>query len=221
VNCALILQFTVYRFLFTFEGMNQVIKAIKERRAVKYFDPNFQIPAADFDAIIDAARNTPSSFNIQHWRIVRLTDQAQRAKIRALAWDQSQITDASEVLVICADVDAFKKQPNRYWENAPQEVQNTLVPMLQGFYENNPQLARDEALRSSGLFAQTIMLAAKSLGYDSCPMIGFDIDGVSKAINLPTGYTIGLVVVIGKALKPAQPKGGYLPVSEILVENSF
>ena len=49
-----------------------------------------------------------------------------------------------------------------------------LVQMLTDFYAGKPQLQRDEAVRSCGMVAQTIMLAARALGYDSCPMIGFD-----------------------------------------------
>ena len=201
--------------------MNQVLQTIKQRRAVKYFDASFKIPTADFETIIDAACNSPSSFNIQHWRVVRLTSQQQRKKIRELAWDQAQITDASEVLIVCADVQAFSKKPLRYWETAAPEIQEMIVPMIGNFYKDRPQLIRDEAIRSSGIFAQTIMLAAKSLGYDSCPMIGFDIDKVAAEINLPSDYVIGLIVAIGKAQKPANPKGGFLPISEIMVENHF
>lgn len=65
------------------------------------------------------------------------------------------------------------------------------------------------------------MLAAKAMGYDSCPMIGFDIDAVGKLINLPKDHAIGMMLAIGKAAKPANPKGGYLDKSDILIDNRF
>ncbi len=82
-------------------------------------------------------------------------------------------------------------------------------------------MQRDEALRSVGLISQTIMLAAKGLGYDSCPMIGFDVEQVSKLINLPQDHIVGMMIAIGKAVKPAQPKGGYLAQNEVVINNHF
>ena len=65
------------------------------------------------------------------------------------------------------------------------------------------------------------MLAAKGLGYDSCPMIGFDTDQVAKLVNLPGDHVIGMMIVIGKATKPAHPKGGYLPLDQVVITNKF
>jgi nitroreductase len=195
--------------------------SIMQRRAVKYFDAGFSIPENEFNKIIDLARNTPSSFNIQHWRIVRVVDKGIRSEIRKAAWDQVQITDASELLIICADIKAFEKQPERYWENAPEPVRNYLVPMIKPFYDGKEQLQRDEAMRSVGFIGQTIMLASQAMGYDSCPMIGFDHDAVSKIINLPSDHALGMIIVIGKGVRPAHPKGGYLPLDIVLKKDKF
>ena len=68
---------------------------------------------------------------------------------------------------------------------------------------------------------QTLMLAAQDLGYESCPMIGFDIDKVAELIHLPEDHVIGPMIAIGKGTKEAWPKPGQLPLSELIVENSF
>ncbi len=65
------------------------------------------------------------------------------------------------------------------------------------------------------------MLSAKEMGYDSCPMIGFDPIKVAEIINLPEDHVIGFMVTVGKALKPAQPRGGQLPFSEIVINDKF
>ncbi len=197
------------------------ITAIKERRAVKHYDANHEITQAELDEIIDVAAQAPSSFNIQHWRLVNVTDKGLRAKIRAAAVDQAQVTDASLLFVLCADVKAWDKEPAKYWRNAPKEAQDMLVPWMGEFYRGNEQLQRDEALRSVGLIAQTIMLFVKAMGYDSCPMIGFDPDKVGELINLPDDHIIGMMITIGKAVKPAFDKPGFIEKSEMLVENSF
>ena len=197
------------------------LEAIKARRAVKHYDPNFVMPQEDIDTLLEHVILAPTSFNIQNWRFVLVEDKELREKIREAAWNQAQITEASLLFVMCADVRAWDKNPERYWKNAPKEIQDILVPKIQPFYEGKEQLQRDEALRSIGIAAQTIMLAAKSMGYDSCPMIGFDPEKVAELINLPEDHMVGMLVVVGKATKPAWPKPGQLPLSDVLIKNRF
>lgn len=198
-----------------------VATAIRERRSVKHYDPTFQLPAEHEQLLMSLMQEAPTSFNMQNWRAVIVRNPELRAQIRAAAWNQAQITDASLCVVLCADLNAHARNPERYWANAPEPVQQTLVPMIGKFYEGNPQLQRDEAMRSVGLVGQTLMLAAKGLGYDSCPMIGFDPQQVAQIINLPPDHVIGMIVVVGKAAKPAQAKGGYLPQAEMFLQDCF
>ncbi len=65
------------------------------------------------------------------------------------------------------------------------------------------------------------MLAAKAMGYDSCPMIGFDPVQVAETINLPSDHVIGFMVTVDKAVQPAWPKGGQLALSEVVVQDRF
>ncbi|MFB5619403.1 MAG: nitroreductase family protein, partial [Candidatus Nitrosomaritimum aestuariumsis] len=142
-------------------------------------------------------------------------------KIREMAWDQSQVTDSSLLLIMCADLKAWEQEPQRYWKNASKEVQDSLVPAIEDFYKGNEQIQRDEALRSVGIAAQTLMLAAKSAGYDSCPMIGFDSQKVGELINLPEDYIIGMMLAIGKAKTPANPRGGQLSLNDLVFTDRF
>ncbi len=199
----------------------ETLKAIKDRRSVKEYDSSVIIPEVDKELMYEAVRHCPTSYNIQNWRFVEVEEAGLRQKIRTAAFDQAQITEASLLLVVCADLLAWKKSPERYWENAPESVRNLLVPRISSFYEGQDVLHRDEAMRSVGIVGQTLMIAAKDLGYDSCPMIGFDFNEVSKLINLPSDHVIGMIIVVGKALKPAHPKGGFLPSNELIVKNKF
>lgn len=65
------------------------------------------------------------------------------------------------------------------------------------------------------------MLAVKSMGYDSNPMIGFDPEKVAEIINLPEDHIISMMLVIGKQVKPAMPRGGQIPLSEIVFVDKF
>ncbi len=124
-------------------------------------------------------------------------------------------------MILCANLNAHANNPQRYWAHAPEEVRATLVPALTPFYEGKPQLIRDEAIRSSAFAGMTLMLAAKGMSYDSCPMIGFDADAVAKLVRLPEDHILSFMLAIGKQSKPVWPRGERLPESEVVIEDLF
>ncbi|MEO9591375.1 nitroreductase family protein, partial [Rhodopirellula bahusiensis] len=173
----------------------QVKDAIFNRRAVKHFDADHKITAAEEKELLETTIQSPTSFNIQHWRFVILRDSDLRAKIREEHGnDQAQMTDASLLVLFTADMKAWQKEPSRYFANAPKDVAEMLVNWMGPFHEGREWLQRDEAQRSIGIAMQTMMLAAQGLGYQSCPMIGFDIEEVAKLINLPDDHVMGPMV---------------------------
>lgn len=198
-----------------------VSQAILERRSVKAYDPQHKMTEEEINKLMSLAMLSPTAFNIQNWRFVVVTDPALRKEIRAVSWDQAQVEDASLLIVLTADLHAWNKQPERYWVNAPKPVQDFLVPAIGQYYSGKDQVQRDEAMRSCGMAAMTIMLAAKEMGYDTCPMDGFDFDAVAKLLNLPDDHTPVMFVVVGKALKEAQPRGGQLKMDEVVIYNKF
>jgi nitroreductase len=195
--------------------------AIYQRRAVKHYDPEHELSDDEIRKLMAAAIQSPTSFNMQNWRFVLVRDRELRKQICAAASNQAQVTDASLLIILTADLGAYGKSPARYWRDAPREVADLLVEWMVPFYEGKDQLQRDEAMRSCGLAGQTIMLAAKAMGYDSCPMIGFDSVRVAELINLPEGHVIGFMIVVGKGTKPAWPKPGQLPLEEVMVYDRF
>lgn len=199
----------------------ETLTAIETRRAVKHYDPEHQMSEAEINQLLSLAMLSPTAFNIQNWRFVLVRDSELRKKIRAAAWDQAQVTDASLLIVLCADLKAWEKQPDRYWRNAPKEVQEYIVTAIAQYYQGREPVQRDEAMRSCGIAAQTLMLAAKSMGYDSCPMDGFDFDAVGKLINLPDDHVITMFVVIGKAIQESRPRGGQLSMEEVVITDHF
>lgn len=93
--------------------------------------------------------------------------------------------------------------------------------MLQDFYRDRAWLQRDEAIRSGAMAAQNLMLAAEEMGYNTSPMIGIDFDKVAELIQLPKDHVIVMLLAIGKGTKPAQPRGGQLAMTELVIENQF
>lgn len=196
-------------------------EAIKSRRSVKHYDPTHKMSDLEVDELLSLVLLSPTAFNIQNWRFVVVKDPDLRERIRKVAWDQEQVTDASLFVILCADLKAWEKAPERYWRNAPEEVREYVLSSMDNYYRGKEQVQRDEAMRSCGIAAQTLMLAAKSMGYDSCPMDGFDFEAVGRLINLPEDHVIAMFVAIGKAAKGARPRGGQLPMSEVIIPDHF
>lgn len=198
-----------------------VSEAIRSRRAVKHFDPNHQLSDTEQSELLDLAMQSPTAFNLQHWRFVVVNDPELRQSIRAVAWDQAQVTDASMLVVLCADLASWEKNARSVWQTAPEEVQELMVPAIDLYYRHKPQVQRDEAMRSCGIAGQTLMLAAREKGLDSCPMDGFDFDAVAKLINLPKDHVIAFMVAIGKKAKDVWPKPGQFSAEKVVIRNRF
>jgi nitroreductase len=199
----------------------QVTEAIQQRRSIKHFDSSHVMTEKEIHKLLSHAILSPTAFNIQNWRFVVVTDKALRQKIRAVSWGQAQVEEASILIVLVADLMAWNKEPSRYWKDAPKPVQDYLVPAIHQYYNDKPQAQRDEAMRSCGMAAMNLMLTAKSMGYDTCPMDGFDFDKVSELLNLPSDHTPAMFVCVGKGIKEAMPRGGQLPLNQVVIQNQF
>ena len=198
-----------------------VKETIEARRSVKHYDPDHVMPEQDLAELIRLTKLAPSSFNMQNYRILVVRDPEIRQQIRAAAWDQPQVTDASVLFILCADLTAHQENPSTYWAHAPQEVQDILGPMIQPFYEGKDTLIRDEAMRSSALAGMTLMLASKDMGYDSCPMIGFDGEKVAELINLPKHYALSFMIPVGKQAQPGWERGDRLADERVVAYDKF
>lgn len=196
-------------------------EAINSRRSIKSFDKNHKMTEHEITKLLEFAILSPTSYNIQNWRFVVVTEQDLKDRLSELSHGQKQVSESSLVIILCADLKSWNKSPERYWANIPKEQQQVLVDSMRNSYDGKSELQRDEAMRSCGMAAQTIMLAAKSMGYDTCPMKGFDYGKVAKLIHLPDDHVISMMVVVGKATKPASSRGGQLILSEIMFENHF
>jgi len=196
-------------------------EAIKSRRSIKHYDPDYKISDKELNELLSLTALSPTAFNIQHWRFVVVKDPTLRKKIRTVAWDQAQVTDSSILIILCADLKAWDKAPDQYWRNAPKDLQDFILPAINGYYLDKEQVQRDEAMRSCGIAAQTLMLSAKSMGYDSCPMDGFDFSAVARLINLPDDHVISMFIAVGKKASEAAPRAGQLSLEEIVIENHF
>lgn len=198
-----------------------VAEAIQTRRSIKYFDPKYQLSRTEEDRLCDAARLSPTAFNIQNGRYVLVRDEGIKAEIRKAAWDQPQVTSCSLLMVFCYDLMAWDRSPERYWRNTPSDVAKQMVSEIRDFYRDDEQLQRDEGMRSCGIAAGAVMLQARELGLDSCAMDGFDYKRVGHLIHLPADHEICLMIAIGRQQKAPYPRPGLLESHDTVFNDRF
>ena len=203
------------------EGRVDVFGAVSSRRSVKKFDPSFPVTGEQRAKLMELALLSPTSYNQQNWRFVTVTGAKKRAELSEAAFGQRQPRDAPLVVVLAADLLAWGREPERYWKNHGPQRQAEVARALRKEYASDAQAAREEAFRSCGIAAQTIMLAARQMGLDSCPMKGFEHDRVARIVGLPPDHMVVMMVAVGRAAEPAPPRGGQLPASEVVFEEGF
>jgi nitroreductase / dihydropteridine reductase len=181
-----------------------------ERYATKKFDGR-DIGQDKLNSIIDMARYTPSAINLQPWKVKVIADRAMKEKLLPLAWNQQQVTTCSHLLIFCANTDYeghIAMLINHMKAGGmPEENVKGMETFMGNFVKNMPPEHRlSEAQAHAFMAAVTAIYAAKSLGIDSCPMQGFDVAGVSKALDLPSNLVPTLLVPLGYPADKQMPK---------------
>ncbi len=169
---------------------NTLINQLKWRYATKKMDLSKAVPQEKVDAIIEAIRMAPTSSGTQPFEIIVITNPEVRAEIRKVAWDQSQITDGSHLLVFAA------------WDNYTAERIDEVtelnveargdLPLLKSYYEDlkSNYLPRDaevnyaHAARQAYIALGVGLIAAAEQEVDSTPMEGFDPSKVDEILGL-------------------------------------
>jgi nitroreductase len=174
-----------------------VREAIESRRSVKSYDAAHEISDAELIDLFEQTVRSPSSFNLQHWRFVVVRSAKRRAELCKLAWGQRQVEQASAVIIVLGHLKAHRDAGEIYAE-APEPVREQMVPLISGIYQGKPDLQRDEAIRSGSLASMTLMLAAEAMGHATCPMIGFDPEGVCDFLSIDEAHIPIMMICLGK-----------------------
>lgn len=178
-------------------------EAIARRRSVKSYDPDHEIGDGELTALFEQTVRSPSSFNLQHWRFIVVRDRERRRQLCELAWSQRQVAEASAVIVILGNLKAHRDAAE-ICADMPGPLREMIIPMISGAYQGKPEMQRDEAIRSGSLAAMTLMLAAQEMGYDTCPMIGFDPERVCQFLGMDENHIPVMIVTLGKAAAPGR-----------------
>lgn len=182
--------------------MTDLLSDLRWRAAVKKFDPHKRVSEADLAELLEALRLSPSSFGIQPWKFVVVTDPALRTKLRAVSWDQAQVTDASHLLVLCARTDVDEHLITSYADDiartrgVPREAVDGYADMMKGFRKG---LSAEQTLEWSKkqvyLALGTLLAAAARKRIDACPMEGFDHAQYDAILGLKEHNLAATVIV--------------------------
>ena len=198
----------------------ELIEAIRRRRSVKHFDPDHKLTEEELHFLFSHSFLAPSSFNMQNWHIVVVDDRVEQEKLCKASWNQAQVKDCSATLIMAGNLKGFE-HVRRFTRKAPLEVQEMFEGMVPGFYKDNNSLQRDEAIRSASLLSQNIMLIAKEMGLDTCPMIGFNPQEVCTIVKLPEEYIPVMMITLGVAKEAARPRMGLFNLEDVVSRNHF
>src|SRR5579872_1275897 len=163
----------------TSDRTRDALTVIHERTSINHFDSNKTISQGEIEQLIADATEAPSSYNIQHWRFVAVTDPEKKKLLQAAAYNQVKVGQASATIIVLGDLQGYEKMEHIYAPLVERGVVSKAyaegaVQRAADTYSRNPQFQRDEAIRSGAMAAMTFMLAAQARGYVTGPMIGFD-----------------------------------------------
>lgn len=199
-------------------------EVIEQRRATPSFD-GAPIPDADLKKILEAGLKAPSGYNLQPWRFIVVRTPEQRRRLRAAAFNQAKVEEASVVIVACGDKDGWRtdleemirmgRQAGMTENYAAQARVN--IPEYLG---NHPNLVA-WLNRHVMIALTTMMWTAEVLGYDTAPMEGYEADKVSEVLRLPLSYEVVALLGIGHLNGPDKFNGGRFSMSRTVFDGEF
>lgn len=182
-----------------------LLEALNRRYATKKFDATRHIPAETWEALEQSLVLTPSSFGLQPWQFVVVENPAVRKELSAVSWGQTQISDASHLVVFTARTDLNASDIDD-WIACMAEVQATpaevLAPfraVVAGFVEPmTPEARHAWNVRQLYIALGQFMTSASVLGIDTCPLEGIDPAGYDRVLGLEnSGYATAVACAAG------------------------
>lgn len=174
------------------EHLAQFNKSLEWRYATKQFDPAKKIPGEVFNQILEAVRLAPSSFGLQPWKFVVVENPKAREQLREHAWNQSQITDASHLIVLCTRSEMTAEYVNAFADRIIAErkiKREDIEPYRQAMLGFLPGVAGEKGrtwMANQVYIALGVLMSACAVaGIDACPMEGFDPAKFDEILKLP------------------------------------
>jgi nitroreductase len=204
--------------------MAGVLETLKQRTSANIFDKAKTLSETEIKELVSYAIEAPSSFNIQHWRFIAVNDKGVQEQLKAAAYNQPKVADAAVTFVVLGDLKGVDRlheamSPLVKAGKMEQKALDGMLGMANGMYKDNPQMARDEAIRSASLAAMNLMIAAQAKGWVSGPMIGFDPTAVKKVLDISDRYIPVMLIAVGPGAPGNWPRKPRFSVEQVLSFN--
>jgi nitroreductase len=192
---------------------DQLLAALDWRYATKKFDPLRKIPAEIWHTLEQALVLSPSSFGLQPWKFIVVTDEAVRAKLMPVSWGQAQVTTCSHHVVFAhnrgvdaAYVDKFIARQVEL-RGGSAEALAPYRAVIVGFLEKTAEAGKldDWAIRQLYIALGNLLTSAALLGVDACPMEGIDPSAYDEILGLQ-GSDFSTVVACSVGYRLAEDK---------------
>ena len=176
-------------------------KALAWRYATKKFNPIKKIPQDKLQKLLEALRLAPSSYGLQPWKFLILSDHKIRQDLRQVSWGQPQVTDCSHLVVLCARTDLDKVAVRQYIESIS-KTRNLSIDSLKQMEDRISgtvdELSEDHriawAQKQIYIALGFLLLAAAESGIDACPMEGFEKAAFDQILNLKSQHLTATVM---------------------------
>jgi nitroreductase len=200
---------------------NAFIETMLTRSATKYYDADATLTDEQIAALVEIGTSAPTSFNLQNWRFVAVRSPEAKARLRPIAWNQAMTTEAAVTFVIVGQLADASQVPERMGPmvEAGYMRKDHLPEAEKGarsIYDDKPQQQRDEAIRTATFGAAAIIYAARSLGWGSTPMIGFDPAAARAEYGLANNEIPVMLLSVGPMREGNWPSKPRLPVRDVL-----
>ncbi|WP_294964657.1 NAD(P)H-dependent oxidoreductase [Sulfurimonas sp.] len=194
------------------------------RHACKLFDDTKKISDEDIRYIMEAGRRSPSSFGMEAWKFLVITNEDLKAKLRPACWDQVQITSCSHLVIVLAGIESVKPEsglPEKRF--ARREMPQDKLDFYLKLYADHlaDTLSSDENIfawtaKQTAFAGANIMSAAAIKGIDSCPIEGFDKNQVEDILNIDKSkYRLSMAIPLGYRINE-QSTQQRLPFDEVV-----
>ena len=172
-------------------GMNQSFTSNLEwRRAVKHFGTG----EVDTTPVLQAMLNAPSSFGLQPYKIVAVTNKDLKEKLKPVSYNQGQVTECQTLFILCARTDV-EARAEEYLKTTGAETMRGMLMGFVGYLPDKTAWASKQAYIALGFG----LAAAAEHQIASCPMEGFNGAEVSKILDLPSNLVPVVYLAVGEA----------------------
>jgi len=174
--------------------INNFTKAMNFRHACKIFDENKKISEDDMRYILETGRTSPSSFGMEAWKFLVITNEALKAKLRPACWNQVQITSCSHLVVLLSGIENAKVESGEVTKRfarrpLSQEQLDSYLELYAGHLKETLSTEKniyEWTARQTYIAAANMMTAAAFKEIDSCPIEGFEKEKVEDILGLNT-----------------------------------